>query len=301
MIPHEVYGRKGENCMRKRKFMKIVATVMLGASLVLSGCGSGSKSDDTGNSSENSKKVLRVGMECANPPYNWSQTDDSNGAVPIEGSNEYVNGYDITMAKELAESMGCELEVYKIEWNGLIMALQSDKIDAIIAGMSPTEERKQSVDFTDAYYNADYVTLVKTDSSFADAASVDDLKGAKVTSQQGTKMYDTLSQIPDADVQDALPDMSSVVVALTSGRIDATIAEKPMAMAAVSTNPDLKMIEFAADKGYDVDESITSISIAVRKGDSDRLDAFNTKLADISSDTRDQWMNDAIKNQPASE
>lgn len=286
--------------MRRKKIIKIFATVMLGASLVLSGCGSSSKSTDT-SKNEESSKVLRVGMECANPPYNWSQTDDSNGAVPIEGTNEYVNGYDITMAKELADSMGCELEVYKIEWNGLIMALQSDKIDAIIAGMSPTEERKKSVDFTDAYYNAEYVTLVKQDSSFANATSVADLKGAKVTSQQGTKMYDTLTQIPDADIEDALPDMSSVIVALTSGRIDATIVEKPMAMAAVSTNPDLKMLEFDSENGYDVDESITSIAIALRKGDSDRLNALNKKLSTISSDTRDEWMNEAIKNQPASE
>lgn len=286
--------------MRRKKIIKIFATVMLGASLVLSGCGSSSKSTDT-SKNEESSKVLRVGMECANPPYNWSQTDDSNGAVPIEGANEYVNGYDITMAKELADSMGCELEVYKIEWNGLIMALQSDKIDAIIAGMSPTEERKKSVDFTDAYYNAEYVTLVKQDSSFANATSVADLKGAKVTSQQGTKMYDTLTQIPDADIEDALPDMSSVIVALTSGRIDATIVEKPMAMAAVSTNPDLKMLEFDSENGYDVDESITSIAIALRKGDSDRLNALNKKLSTISSDTRDEWMNEAIKNQPASE
>ena len=127
------------------------------------------------------------------------------------------------------------------------------------------------------------------------------MKGAKVTSQQGTKMYDTLTQIPDAEIEDALPDMSSVIVALTSGRIDATIVEKPMAMAAVSTNPDLKMLEFDSENGYDVDESITSIAIALRKGDSDRLDALNKKLSTISSDTRDEWMNEAIKNQPASE
>ena len=127
------------------------------------------------------------------------------------------------------------------------------------------------------------------------------MKGAKVTSQQGTKMYDTLTQIPDAEIEDALPDMSRVIVALTSGRIDATIVEKPMAMAAVSTNPDLKMLEFDSENGYDVDESITSIAIALRKGDSDRLDALNKKLSTISSDTRDEWMNEAIKNQPASE
>ena len=264
-------------------------------SVSLTGCGKKDVSSERVEGTE--KKVLRVGMECGNPPYNWSQTDDSNGAVKVEGTDEYVNGYDITMAKAIAESMGYELEVYKIEWNGLIMALQSEKIDAIIAGMSPTEERKESVDFTDAYYTADYMTLVKADSSYASAKSIKDLEGAVVTSQQGTKMYDTLSQIPGATVEEALPDMSSVIVALTSGRIDATIVEKPIGLAAVATNPDLKMIEL--DEGYDVDDSLTSISIAVRKGDTERLDAMNEKLKEIDEDTRAEWMDEAISNQPA--
>ncbi len=285
----------------KRKATGIVFGVMLSMAFVLTGCsGSGTSGEtQTGQEGNGSKAVLRVGMECENPPYNWSQTDDSNGAVPIEGTSEYVNGYDITIAKDLAESMGCELEVYKIEWNGLIMALQSDKIDAVIAGMSPTEERKVSVDFTDPYYSAEYVTLVKADGSYADAKSIEDLSGARVTSQQGTKMYDTLSQIPNAQIEEALPDMASVIVALTSGRIDATIAEKPAALAAVATNPDLKILTF--DKGYDVDESVTSIAVAVKKGDTDRLNAINKELAQISNETRDKWMEEAIAEQPASE
>ena len=91
--------------------------------------------------------ILRVGMECAYAPYNWTQSDDSNGAVPIAGSNEYANGYDVMMAKRLADALGCELEIYKIKWDGLIMAVNSNKIDAVVAGMSTTENRKLSVDF----------------------------------------------------------------------------------------------------------------------------------------------------------
>lgn len=284
----------------KVKEIKKFACGMLAASMLLAGCSSG-ESTSSSDTTDSLDGVLRVGMECANAPYNWTQTDDSNGAVEIEGTSEYVNGYDVTVAKELADELGVELEVYKIEWNGLIMALQSDKIDAIIAGMSPTEERKESVDFTDPYYTADYVTLVRSDSEYASATSIDDLAGATVTSQQDTKMYDTLSQIPDAVIEDALPDMSSVIVALTSGRIDATIVEKPMALAAIATNPDLVMIEFDGEDGYDVDESITSISIAVRKEDDDLLDSLNKKLEKITEDTRSEWMDDAIANQPASE
>ncbi len=285
--------------MKKRRLLSVLLAAMI-VVMGVAGCGKSTTAvsdEKTSTEAKTEEKVLRVGMECGNPPYNWSQTDDSNGAVKVEGTNEYVNGYDITMAKAIAESMGCKLEVYKIEWNGLIMALQSDKIDAIIAGMSPTEERKESVDFTDPYYTAEYLTLVKADGKYADAASKEDLDGAVVSSQQGTKMYDTLSQIPGAKIEEALPDMSSVVVALTSGRIDATIVEKPMGLAAVATNPDLKLLDF--EEGYDVDDSITSISIAVRKGDSERLDAMNSKLKEIDESTRAAWMDEAISNQPA--
>ncbi len=286
--------------MKKSKLLSVLIVLTMILTMGVTGCGNSSTStsdNKTSTETGTEKKKLRVGMECGNPPYNWSQTDDSNGAVKVEGTEEYVNGYDITMAKAMAESMGCELEVYKIEWNGLIMALQSDKIDAIIAGMSPTEERKESVDFTDPYYTADYMTLVKADGAYASATSKEELSGAVVSSQQGTKMYDTLEQIPGAVIEEALPDMSSVVVALTSGRIDATIVEKPMGLAAVATNPDLVMLDF--EDGYDVDESITSISIAVRKGDTERLDAMNSKLKEIDESTRAQWMDEAIENQPS--
>lgn len=284
----------------KRRLLSVLLMVAMSAVIGVAGCGKSDTSVSEKNSStetETEEKVLRVGMECGNPPYNWSQTDDSNGAVKVEDTNEYVNGYDITIAKAIAESMGCELEVYKIEWNGLIMALQSNKIDAIIAGMSPTEERKESVDFTDPYYTAEYMTLVKADGKYADATCKEDLNGAVVSSQQGTKMYDTLSQIPGAKIEEALPDMSSVVVALTSGRIDATIVEKPMGLAAVATNPDLKMLDF--EEGYEVDDSITSISIALRKDDTDRLDAINSTLKEIDETTRAAWMDEAINNQPS--
>lgn len=286
--------------MKKKRLLSALLVLTMMFTMGVAGCGKSTdpaKEENAPTEVKVEEKVLRVGMECGNPPYNWSQTDDTNGAVKVEGTDEYVNGYDITMAKAIAESMGCKLEVYKIEWNGLIMALQSNKIDAIIAGMSPTEERKESVDFTDPYYTADYMTLVKADGKYASASSKEDLSGAVVSSQQGTKMYDTLSQIPGAKVEEALPDMSSVVVALTFGRIDATIVEKPIGLAAVATNPDLKMLDFK--EGYDVDDSITSISIAVRKGDTERLDAMNGKLKEIDENTRAEWMDEAISNQPS--
>ena len=248
------------------------------------------------------KKVLKVAMECAYAPYNWTQPDDSNGAVPIADSNEYAYGYDVMMAKKIAEENGYELQVYKIEWDGLIMAVQSGTINAIIAGMSATDERKQSVDFSDPYYKATHVLIVKKDSKYANAKTLDDLKGCNVTSQQGTTMYDSSAkQIEGATIQEALPDIPSLIVAVSSGRTDVAIVEKPMALAAIATNKDLVMVEFPEGSGFDVDSGITNIAVAAKKGDSAVVDACNKTLKGISDEEKDKMMEEAIANQPASD
>lgn len=134
----------------------LLCLAMLAAMIVAAGCGgSGDKKEASG------QKVLKVGMECAYAPYNWSQTTNANGAVPIAGTNEFANGYDVMMAKKLAEAMNRKLEIHKMEWDGLAPAVVSGKIDAAIAGMSITAKRKQSVDFTKPYYYASVVALVK--------------------------------------------------------------------------------------------------------------------------------------------
>lgn len=94
----------------------------------------------------NSNK-LRVGMAVANAPYNWAQTTDANGAVKVVGKEEYAIGYGVEIAKRVAKAMGKELEIVKIEWDGLLPALLSGEIDTIIAGMSPTPSRKEVIDF----------------------------------------------------------------------------------------------------------------------------------------------------------
>ena len=283
------------------RIKKLLTTMVLSVSMVmaLTACGSGAKETD---SSAEEKKVLKVGMECMNAPYNWSQTDDSNGAVKISGSDEYVNGYDVMIAKKIAEENGYELEISKIEWDGLIMAVQSDNINAIIAGMSATDERKESVDFSSNYYEATHVVIVRSDNAFADAKTLDDLAGCSATSQQGTTMYDSsIDQIKDVDKLEALPDIPSLIVAVDSGRVDVGIVEKPMALAAIATNPDLKMIEFEDGKGFDVDEGITSIAVAVKKGNSDILNACNKTLDAMTKEEKDELMEKAISIQPATD
>lgn len=108
-----------------------------------------------------SNGTLKIAMECNYAPFNWSQTTDVNGAVKIQGSSLYANGYDVQVAKYIAAELGMALEIYAVEWDSLIPGLQAGTYDGIIAGMSPTAEREEQVDFTDCYYNSNLVIIYK--------------------------------------------------------------------------------------------------------------------------------------------
>ena len=105
--------------------------------------------------------VLKIAMECAYEPFNWSQQTDANGAVKINGSSLYANGFDVQVAKYIAAELGMKLEVVQAEWEALIVGLNAGTFDGIIAGMSPTAEREEEVDFTDCYYNSNLVIIYK--------------------------------------------------------------------------------------------------------------------------------------------
>lgn len=109
--------------------------------------------------------TLKVGMECAYSPYNWTDTKgDSLGAVPIASEGQeglYANGYDVQVALYVANKLGMKLEIYAINWESLIPAVQSGTIDTIVAGMSPTAERKEEIDFSNTYYESNLVIIIK--------------------------------------------------------------------------------------------------------------------------------------------
>ncbi len=105
--------------------------------------------------------TLKIAMECNYAPFNWSQTTNVNGAVKIQGSDLYANGYDVQIAKYIAAELGMALEIYAVEWDSLIPGLQATTYDGIIAGMSPTAQREEMVDFTECYYNSNLVIIYK--------------------------------------------------------------------------------------------------------------------------------------------
>ncbi|NLY79047.1 MAG: transporter substrate-binding domain-containing protein [Lysinibacillus sp.] len=285
----------------KKKLLLLFTTMM--TVLVLAACGSGndSSSQSEGSSGEgteqsDSKAVLKVGMEAAYAPFNWTQNDDSNGAVPISGTKEYAAGYDVEIAKRIAEGLGMELEIVKTKWEGLIPSLQSGAIDVVIAGMSPTPERMQEIDFTDNYYTRDFVIVVKEDGPYANAKSIHDFEGAKVTGQQGTTHYKVIDQMKGAIKEVAATDFGQMRIQLTSGAIDAYISERPEGMSAEAAIEGVTYI--VPEDGFEADESDTAIAAGLKKG-SDLKEKINAILAEISEEERQQIMEEAIKNQPS--
>ncbi|HIW60222.1 MAG TPA: transporter substrate-binding domain-containing protein [Candidatus Anaerobutyricum avicola] len=284
----------------KKKLLSLV----LAASMVIGLAGCGGSGDNAAESTgEDGSKTLTVAMECGYAPYNWTQSDDSNGAVPIKDSNDYAYGYDVMMAKKIAEELGYDLEIVKLDWDSLVPAVQSGSVDCVIAGQSITSERLQMVDFTEPYYYASIITLVKNDGPYANAQGVADLAGATCTSQLGTIWYDVcLPQIPDANIQPAQESAPSMLVALDSGRTDVVVTDMPTGMAALVAYPDFKMLDFAGtDDDFQVSEEEINIGISVQKGNTELLDQINSVLDNMTTEDFDTMMQEAISVQPLSE
>ncbi|MDR7869524.1 MAG: transporter substrate-binding domain-containing protein [Tissierellaceae bacterium] len=279
--------------MRRR--MLIIIAIMLIIPTVLVGCGSNNNGQDNGAQDDN---TLVVGLEAGYPPFNWTQINDSNGAVKINGAAEYAGGYDVEIAKRIAEGLGKELVVEKIEWGGLVPALQSGVIDVIIAGMSPTAERMEEIDFSDVYYTSDLVMVIKRGSQYENATSIHDFSGAKVTAQSETFHYTVIDQIDGVVKETAMQDFPAMRVALETGIIDGYVSERPEGVSAAAANDNFVMVEF--EEGFETSPEDTAIAVGVVKGSELRAQ-INEVLAGISEEERQEIMDNAIINQPAAQ
>lgn len=251
------------------------------------------------NFADENDDTFRVGMEAAYAPFNWTQTNDAHGAVPKSGEkNTYVGGYDVEIAKRIADGLGKKLEVVAIQWDGLVPALNSNKIDAIVAGMSPTEERRKEISFTDPYYESHLVVVVQKESNYANAKSLADLEGAKVTAQLNTFHYSVIDQIPGVQKQQAQQNFSAMRVALSSGVIDGYVSERPEGVTAANVNKNFKMLEFAEADGFQTNPEDVQVAVGMRKND-ENIAKVNDILATIPQEERNKIMDDAVANQPS--
>jgi putative lysine transport system substrate-binding protein len=305
--------------MKKRMISLILVTMMTVG--MLAGCGNAKKdssSDKSATASESatesttegssSKGVLKVGMECAYAPFNWTQETDkvANGdtAVPIYGTDYYAYGYDVMMAKKIAKQLGMDVEIHKVEWDSIGMGLDSGDYDCIIAGMGKTAEREKAYSFTEPYYYRDICITVKKGSGLDKITKLSDFKGKKinVTTQLGTAWVDLLNQIPDATPVANYSTTAECFMAVSNGVADACVIDLPTSQSAAMTNDDLVMLKLDASDTIKDPTGSTNVCIATRKDDtalSDKIQGAMDQLSWKDKAKMDDMMNEAIKLQPA--
>jgi len=203
-----------------------------------------------------------VGTSADYPPYEFHKS--------INGEDTIV-GFDIEIAKEIAKDLGVELQIKDMKFDGLLAALDTGNIDFVIAGMTPTEERKQSVDFTKIYYVAQQGVLIRA-ADKDKIKTVADLKGKKVGAQKGA-IQETIAkeQIPDAKVV-AIGKIPDLIMELKNKKVDALVVELPVATTYVTAHKDLALSEIQ------VKDDTGGSAIAVKKGNQDLVDAMNKTL-----------------------
>ncbi|MBO5059599.1 MAG: transporter substrate-binding domain-containing protein [Clostridia bacterium] len=271
---------------------KLISALMVCAMiLTLGACG--------GEKQETNSDVLKVGMECNYAPYNWSQPDDSNGAVPIANvENMYTNGYDVQVALKIAESMGKEIEIYAYEWDSLVPAVQSGNLDMIIAGMSPTDERKEKIDFSENYYTSNLVVITKA-GELTDVKTIADLAGKKIAAQSGTSHLEALESQTEAQVNE-IADFTTMFMALSAGTIDGYVSEEPTAMA-VCADEAYSYVPFVNnDTGFKVPMEDTSIAVGVKK-ESELLEGINNFVNGFDQDVQKALMEEMVALSPSEE
>ena len=248
----------------RRTITTLLAALML---LALTACGAGTTppAQDANAPAEETdpptteSSQFRVGMECAYAPSNWQESAATDTNVPVENvAGAYAEGYDVQIARILADQLGKELVIVKLSWDGLIDALNQGQIDAIIAGMMDTAERRESINFSDPYN------------------VIDQIEGVEHLSPVGS-----------------VPDMIS---RLQQGTCDAIVINEESAPGYLASNPDFRLITFGEGSGFTLPAKGSCVGL--RKSDTELLAQINEILATIDSDARTEMWNTAVANQP---
>ena len=242
--------------------------------------------------------TIVIGMEADYAPYNWSTDTASDFTHPIHGRSDFADGYDVQIARLIAEGLGKKLVIKAIGWDGLPSAVKSGQIDLLLAGMTPTPDREKTLLFSNEYYRAEPVIVLRKDSTFnGENKTLNDFNGARVVAQQGT-IYETLvDQVPGARVQTSLKDYAMLLQSVRNKTTDLVIAELPVAEGMVLKNDDLTYIRFPEGTGFEVDTKLVIVSIGMTLVNTDLKERVDSVLATISQETREQIMNAAIARQ----
>ena len=262
-----------------------------------------------GGTPADTRPQLVVGLECNYAPFNWIENRKTSTNYAISGTKSYAEGYDVQIAKKIADELDMKLVIKKVEWDALIPGVQAGLIDLIIAGMSPTPSRLIDIDFTSPYYTSEHVLLVEANGNYANITSISELSGAKIAGQIGTLYDDIAHAIPGVVKGGDAPTVPDLIIKLQAGLIDGTVLELPVAEGLVAADSNLKMIRFAPGQGFThlidedtnetrlIEDSDRDVSIGLAKGRDELKNSINTILDSISSDERNQIMMNAVNQQ----
>ncbi len=241
---------------------------------------------------------LRVGMECAYAPNNWQESEPSDTNVPIENvPGAYAEGYDVQWARIIADYLGLELVIVKMDWDGLIPALNEGQIDAIIAGMMDTAARREAINFSTPYHATEYGMMVNAGSPFENAKTIQDFKGASVLGQKDTALDTVIDQIEGVEHLTAVSSIPDMIARLQQGACDAITVNVENAPAYMAANPDFVLITFAEGDGFELPAKGSCVGI--RYDDNDLVALVNEALAGVEQAQRDEMWNTAAEKAPA--
>lgn len=293
--------------MKLRRILSLILAIAMLLTLVA--CGSSGdnntktpESDETENSTPEAENPypngqFRVGMECNYAPNNWQESEATDTNVPIENNpGFYAEGYDVQFARIIADQLGMELIIVKLDWDGLIEALNQGMIDAIIAGMMDTPERKESINFSDPYHATIYGMMVNKDSEYANATSIQDFSGAAVLGQKDTALDTVIDQIEGVNHVSPVPSIPDMIGRLQQGTCDALVINVENSDAYLASNPDFVVITFEDGNGFELPSQ--GACVGLRKSDNDLLELVNAALATVDQATRDEMWKTAVAGQP---
>lgn len=306
-MKNETIQTFGQTTMRsRREFLKLSGLTMLsvGGMMVLSGCGPaapGTTGDAAAAAGADGAvlgdgKTLRVGMEAAYAPYNWQVSQPSDTTIPIENvSGAYADGYDVQIAKRIADELDMEPVAVKLDFSALIDALNNGQIDIVCAGMSITPDRAAAADFSDSYIDDDIVMITTSGSTFASATTFEDLAGASILGQAATMFDDVIAQIPDVNHMTPAETVPLVVQGLTSGTCDVITYSKLSVPKLLETYPDF--VQMNMKDAFE--DSVMPDNAAVAKGNDEVIDVINHLISSISLEERQEIWNGCMDRQPA--
>lgn len=279
----------------KKGFM-LLAALFAAMAVLGAGCGQKQQAEqiETAESADTDADTIRIGAEFAYVPYNWEEDAESEYNVPIENHEGFFgDGYDMQIAKKIAENMGKKPVFVKISWDGLMQALDAGQIDMIVSGMLDSPEHKQAADFSETYAvsGTEYTVLVNKKSPYAGARSIQELKGASLLGQKGTRLDTVIDQIEGVNHVSPVDTIPAMLDRLVKGTVDGIVINRETVDVYTAQYPELMGLSFDEGKGFALDFS--GICVGIKKGNAELLGQVNGALDKISTEDRRKMFDEA--------